>query len=392
MKAVGIVFWICAGIAAYTFFGYGILLWVAVRIKELFRPPLRPGLPDELPQVTLLVAAYNEQDVVAEKMENCRGLDYPFSLLRIVWVTDGSTDDTVKMLTEYRDVTVLHEDRRAGKAAALNRAMQYVETPITVFTDANTMLCPQAVKEIVRALSDPKVGCAAGEKRVGSDGAGGAVESEGIYWRYEAALKELDCRLYSAVGAAGELFAVRTSLFVRLPEDTLLDDFVLSLEIVRRGYKIAYCRDAYAVETSSADMAEEAKRKVRIAAGGWQASWRLRRMLDVFRYGVFSVQFLSRKVLRWTLAPVALFLMFPLNAVLAVGSGSLFYVVLLVLQTAFYLLALYGCLHSSDRGLGRPAALPYYFVFMNANALRGLPYLRRNRGRGVWEKARRAGA
>ena len=236
MKAVGIVFWICAGIAAYTFFGYGILLWVAVRIKELFRPPLRPGLPDELPQVTLLVAAYNEQDVVAEKMENCRGLDYPFSLLRIVWVTDGSTDDTVKMLTEYRDVTVLHEDRRAGKAAALNRAMQYVETPITVFTDDNTMLCPQAVKEIVRALSDPKVGCAAGEKRVGSDGAGGAVESEGIYWRYEAALKELDCRLYSAVGAAGELFAVRTSLFVRLPEDTLLDDFVLSLEIVRRGY------------------------------------------------------------------------------------------------------------------------------------------------------------
>ena len=217
----------------------------------------------------MLIAAYNEEAIVASKMVNCRQLDYPADKLRLVWITDGSNDNTNERLKEYPEVTVLYQPRRQGKTAALNRALPYVNTPYVIFTDANTMLNKGAIKEIIRQFSDPRVGCVAGEKRVEIQAEQGATAGEGIYWKYESALKKLDSRLYSAVGAAGELFAIRRELFEEMPADTLLDDFVLSLRIVMRGYTIAYCADAYAVENGSADMHEEEKRKVRIAAGGF---------------------------------------------------------------------------------------------------------------------------
>src|SRR5690606_29455810 len=140
---------------------------------------------------------------------------------------------------------------RNGKTAAMNRGMTLVESPIVVFTDANTFLNKEAILEIVYEFTNPKVGCVAGEKRVVSKEKDSATAGEGIYWKYESALKELDYRLYSAVGAAGELFAVRKELYETMPADTLLDDFILSLKIAQKGYKIAYCSKAYAVETAS---------------------------------------------------------------------------------------------------------------------------------------------
>ena len=140
-------------------------------------------------------------------MVNCRQLDYPADKLRLVWITDGSNDNTNERLKEYPEVTVLYQPRRQGKTAALNRALPYVNTPYVIFTDANTMLNKGAIKEIIRQFSDPRVGCVAGEKRVEIQAEQGATAGEGIYWKYESALKRLDYRLYSAVGAAGELFA-----------------------------------------------------------------------------------------------------------------------------------------------------------------------------------------
>lgn len=144
----------------------------------------------------------------------------------------------------------------------------------------------------------------------------GRAATEGIYWKYESKLKELDDRLYSAVGAAGELFAVRRELWQTLREDTLLDDFVCSMLIAAQGYRIAYCKGAYALETPSADMGEEGKRKKRIAAGGLQSVWRLRKLLNPFRYGVLWFQYVSHRVLRWTLTPVVLAALLPLNVAL----------------------------------------------------------------------------
>ena len=390
---IEILFWIGIGIVFYTYLGYGIVLYLMVKIKELFVKPRSPRLPEPLPEATLLIAAYNEEAIVASKMVNCRQLDYPADKLRLVWITDGSNDNTNERLKEYPEVTVLYQPRRQGKTAALNRALPYVNTPYVIFTDANTMLNKGAIKEIIRQFSDPRVGCVAGEKRVEIQAEQGATAGEGIYWKYESALKQLDSRLYSAVGAAGELFAIRRELFEEMPADTLLDDFILSLRIVMRGYTIAYCADAYAVENGSADMHEEEKRKVRIAAGGLQSVWRLRALLNPLRYGVFCFQYISHRVLRWSLTPVLLFLLFPLNTILIFTSNTpLLYAVIWLLQALFYFMASWGHYLSAKRIKNKILFVPYYFLFMNINVVRGFNYLRKRRGQagGAWEKARRA--
>lgn len=390
MGWIEVVFWVCVLLVIYTYVGYGLLLYVLVKVKELFRKPADRKVPDQWPEITLLIAAYNEESVIEEKMANCRALQYPQGKLTIAWVTDGSTDGTDRLLSAYPGIRLISGGPRAGKAAAFNRAMLYISTPITVYTDANTMLNPEAILEIAKAFSDPRVGCVAGEKRVVSQQGQGATAGEGIYWKYESVLKALDDRLYTTVGAAGELFAIRTPLYIALPPDTLLDDFILSMEIARRGYKIAYCKQAYACETASADMREEAKRKVRIAAGGLQSIGRLRGLLNVFRYGTLSFQYISRKVLRWSAAPVALFLLVPLNILLvAAGVHVSLYGTILGLQVLFYAAAVYGYLCSEKGKVPRWAFVPYYFLFMNANVIRGMFYLRRNKGKGTWEKARR---
>ena len=319
MRTFEILFWISLFIVFYTYIGYGIVLYILVKIKETFRKPVHYPMPadEELPEVTLFIAAYNEEDVVDEKMQNCLALDYPADKLQIFWVTDGSNDHTNERLSHWSRATVLHQPERQGKTAALNRGMKFVKTPLVVFTDANTHLNREALREIVHAFVNPKVGCVAGEKRIAMQSKDNAASGgEGIYWKYESTLKALDSRLYSAVGAAGELFAVRRELFEDMRTDTLLDDFILSLRIAMRGYTIAYCAAAYATESGSADMQEEEKRKVRIAAGGLQSIWRLRPLLNPFRYGLLNFQYVSHRVLRWSITPILLFLLFPLNVAL----------------------------------------------------------------------------
>ena len=238
-----ILFWFALFMVFYTYLGYGIVLYALVRLKELFVKPVKRVLPpdSDLPEVTLFITAFNEEDVVDEKMENSLALDYPADKLRIVWVTDGSDDGTNDRLqTRWNGkVTVYFQPKRQGKTAAMTRGMTLVRTPLVVFTDANTMVNSEAIREIVLAFQNPKVGCVAGEKRIAvqtKDGA--AAGGEGIYWKYESTLKALDSRLYSAVGAAGELFAVRRELFEPMEPDTLLDDFILSLRIAMKGYTI----------------------------------------------------------------------------------------------------------------------------------------------------------
>ncbi len=394
MTTLAIVFWAGIFLVFYTYLGYGILLYGMVRIKEWLRPRPRVELPDELPEITLFIAAYNERDIVAEKMENCLALDYPADKLRILWVTDGTDDDTNELLKAYPRAEVLFDPERRGKAAAFNRGMPYVTTACVIFTDANTMLNREAIREIVRCFENPQVGCVAGEKRVRQENEQAAASTEGIYWKYESKLKEWDWRLYSAVGAAGELFALRTELFETMPADTLLDDFILSMRIATGGHRIAYCKEAYALEGASADMKEEGKRKVRIAAGGLQAIHRLGAgLFNPFKYGILSFQYVSHRVLRWSVTPVVLFLLLPLNVALALwGEPRALYVTLLALQVIFYGCGLWGYALSMRKIRNKLLFIPYYFLFMNLNVLRGIGYLRRRRHNrtGAWEKARRA--
>lgn len=381
-----IIFWLALFIVFYTYLGYGIVLYVLVKLKELFVKPVKRSLPASdagLPEVTLFITAFNEEDVVDEKMENSLELDYPADKLHIVWVTDGSDDSTNERLqTRWQGKATVHfQPLRQGKTAAMTRGMTLVDTPLVVFTDANTMVNREAIREIVLAFQDPKVGCVVGEKRIAvqtKDGA--AAGGEGIYWKYESTLKALDARLYSAVGAAGELFAVRRELFEAMEPDTLLDDFILSLRITMKGYTIAYCTNAYAIESGLADMREEEKRKVRIAAGGLQSIWRLRPLLNPFRYGILSFQYTSHRVLRWSITPFLLFALFPLNiAILLLGGSAIFYGVLLAMQVLFYGLGYWGYYLSTKQIKNKLLFIPYYFLFMNVNVLKGIRYLKKKK-------------
>lgn len=396
MNTLTTLFFILLFIVFYTYLGYGILLWILVEIKQMLHPAPNENADGAsktsgLPEVTLFITAYNEEKVVDGKMKNCHELDYPKDKLKIVWVTDGSNDHTNNKLKEYADATVLFTPERKGKTAAMNRGMRFVTTPIVVFTDANTFINNQAIREIVNCFNNPKVGCVAGEKRVDMNSAAGAAAGgEGLYWKYESFLKKLDYQLYSAIGAAGELFAIRTSLYEEMPADTLLDNFILSLRITMKKYIIAYCDTAYALESGSADMKEEEKRKVRISAGGLQSIYRLNALLNPLRYGVLSFQYISHRVLRWSVTPVALFLLFPLNVILAIYSGnSLPYIILLLLQILFYIAGFYGYYLSTRSVKNKLLYIPYYFLFMNINVIKGFFYLKRHKG-GAWEKARRA--
>ncbi len=386
-------FWICLFIVFYTYFGYGIVLLAILKLKRLTgskRPS--PQLPDDshLPEVTLMVCAYNEQDVVDMKIENTHQLDYPKDKLHLLWVTDGSNDLTNERLAAYPDVEVLFQPQRQGKTAALNRGISHAQTSIVIMTDANTCINTGAIKEIVRLFQDVKVGCVAGEKRVmqRSDDQM-AAKGEGIYWKYESTLKRWDDELYSAMGAAGELCAIRKDLYHPMPSDTLLDDFIMSMSILPKGYRIAYTTEAYAMEYGSADITEEGKRKKRIAAGGLQSIWRLRSLLNVFKHPLLTFQYVSHRVLRWSITPFALVGVLLLNVLLVLAHADSIYTIIWLLQLLFYAAAFAGYLLEKKGMKVTLCYVAYYFVFMNTNVFSGIRYLARHKNNGAWEKARR---
>ena len=390
-----VIFWLCLAIVLYTYIGYGLLLWLLLSVKRMLTAgnndePKLPEDPHDLPEMTLMICAYNEQDIIREKMENIRQLDYPADKLCVMWVTDGSNDNSNQMLAEYPEVKLVYSPERRGKAAAMQHGLSENHAPYVVFTDANTMLNAQAIKEIARQFMKPGVSCVSGEKRVAARYDGQvAAEGEGLYWKYESTLKRWDSELYSAMGAAGELFAVRMAHYREAPSNALLDDFMMSMLIVADGHRIAYTSDAYAMEFGSADMHEESKRKRRIAAGGLQSVWWLRRLMNPLRYPRVAFQFVSHRVLRWTITPFALLALIPLNIILVARQAGQIYTVILLLQAAFYAAAFGGWLMARHGYKSKLLYVPYYFLFMNLNVFSGISYLRTHKSSGTWEKAKR---
>lgn len=394
MLTLKILFWAMLLIVFYTYLGYGILLYIIIRLKRLFwGKPQEAVLPpdEELPDMTLLICAYNEEDVVAEKMKNTLAIDYPKDKFRIMWVTDGSNDHTNELLKAYPEVDIVFSPERRGKSAALKHGLRELKTRYVAFTDANTMLNAGALKEIARQFMDPTVGCVSGEKRVvAKKDIDMAAKGEGLYWKYESTLKRWDSELYSTMGAAGELYAIDPTLVKEVPDEALLDDFMMSMYVVQAGKRIAYAPDAYAQEYGSANIFEESKRKRRIAAGGLQSIWWLRSMLNPLRQPLVTFQYVSHRVLRWSITPVAMIILFAVNIILVLMGAGLFYSIFLTLQLLFYLIALTGWISSRYGHKNKILYTIYYFVFMNINVFRGMAYLRTHGKSGAWEKAKRS--
>jgi len=386
-----ILFWTGFFIVFYSYFGYGIIIYLLVKLKRLFSGGRSiTSYPSYQPDVTLVISAYNEADFIEKKIKNSLELDYPAGKLHWIFITDGSNDATPDIISKYSQIQLLHQPERKGKVAAMNRSILFVKTPYVIFCDANTLLNPACIREIVKHYADPQVGGVAGEKKIMSlekDKAAGA--GEGLYWRYESFLKKLDSEFYSVVGAAGELFSMKTALFHRAEEDTIIEDFVQSLQICMDGYVIRYEPMAYAIETSSASMREEQKRKVRIAAGAFQAMGILKNLFNVFRYPVLSFQFLSHRILRWTLCPISLFICFISNSLLVYHDAGRFYVVTFGLQLVFYTVAWTGWAFASRNIRIKALYVPYYFMFMNLSVFLGFYRFIRKKQSAVWEKSAR---
>jgi cellulose synthase/poly-beta-1,6-N-acetylglucosamine synthase-like glycosyltransferase len=364
MNFVEAVFWLCLLIIFYTFVGYALLVWILVKIKQVFVHKEVYNREFE-PEVSLVVPCFNEAAVLERKLRNCFELDYPSSKLQIIFITDGSDDGSNNILSNTSGITVLHENMRSGKSVAENRAMKFVKTPFVIFSDANTRLNKEAIREIVKHYSDAKVGAVAGEKRIVSKEQDSApAAGEGFYWKYESHLKMLDSQLHSVVGGAGELISFRSELFSPLEEDTILDDFVQSMRITLRGFRVVYEPKAFAEETASATVKEELKRKVRISAGAWQAMTRLGKAFNPFHNLAIAFSFISHKVFRWTLAPLALIILLPTNYYLSVSQQGVYSWVMLA-QGVFYVFTLLGWYFENKKVHIKLVFIPYYFFMTN---------------------------
>jgi len=384
------VFWISIFLIVYTFIGYGFVLFGLVSIKRIFKKPFVFKTNQALPTVSILIAAYNEEDIILEKLFNTFDLNYPKDKLQLIFITDGSTDGTAEKLREHKEITLLHQEKRSGKMAAIERAIPFVKGEITVFTDANTFLNKDAILELVKHYQNEKVGAVAGEKRIIiGDTADASSAGEGFYWKYESKLKKWDYALYSNVGAAGELFSIRTNLYHPVEPDTIIDDHMIAMRIAEKGYIIGYEPKAYAIETASVNIREELKRKIRIAAGGTQSILRLRKAANPFLNPLFTFQYISHRVLRWTITPFLLIVVFVLNALIAFNTNLVFYWLIFASQVVFYTLSMIGLYFEQKNIRIKALFIPYYFCVMNYAVLAGMIKYFSKKQSAAWEKSKR---
>lgn len=351
-----IVFWAAAGFVVYTYAGYPLLLWLAARIWH--RPIRRRRIE---PRVSLLIPAYNEADVIAEKLRNSLALDYPPERLDIVVASDGSTDGTVEVVRSLEEqaggrIRLLAFPTNRGKVHVLNDAVPQLQGDIVVFSDASSLLAPAALGELVANFADPGVGAASGVYQVAEDARAALARQEDLYWKYETFLKQQEARLGTLTGAHGSCYAIRRALYPFPPPHTINDDFVIPTSVIARGYRIAY--EPAAVAREPAAEMEGFGRRVRIAAGNVAQLAQMRTWLVPPRPLVLGC-FLSHKAAR-LLVPVAL-------AAAAVSNVFLLheplYAALFGGQVVFYGLAALGA-----AGLARPKILrlPYYFCMINS--------------------------
>ncbi len=379
MLVLKFLFWALLSAIGYTYAGYGVVITLLAK----FRPqPVRAD--NKFRSVSLLIAAYNEESVIEAKIKNSLALNYPKEMLEIVVVCDGSTDGTESIAERYRSegISIHHSPGRAGKLAALKRVLPFTSGDIVIFSDANAFYNPESIVQLVAPFADERVGCVTGEKRVKA--ANGKSSGEGLYWRYESYLKQKDSLVYSVVGAAGEIFAIRRDLVEWPPHNAIIEDFVMSMQVARQGFRIIYAPLAQATEQDLLNLGADFERRTRIASGGFQSIWWLRDLLNP-RYGMLSFQYISHRAMRWAVAPLAMLTLIPLNLFLAKNSG--FYRRVFGMQILFYFLAAAGIFVSSTGRKVSLLSVPGYFVLTNLTALVGLYRFFSGRHSVIWQKA-----
>ncbi len=377
-----VAFWAAAVLLAQTYFLYPLWLVLLARVRP--GRPRSPALPQLWPTVSLVVAAHDEAGCIGEKLRNSLALDYPPDRLEVLIGSDGSTDGTDAIVGAYPDPRVhLSAAPRAGKTSVLNRCIPAARGEVLVLSDANTRIDPGALRALVRHFDDPEVGAVCGRLQLHNPTR--AEYEESAYWKYESWLKALEGTQGAVVGANGGLYALRRSLFTRLPPSTIVDDFVIPLRLLDQGYRVLYEPGALASEETTEDYGREFGRRARIAAGNFQSLGLVPGLLSPLR-GFPAFAFWSHKILRWC-APALMLVALAANVALL---DRPFFRVTLAAQLGFYALAALGSLAIGPSRLQRIASAAYYFVIMNLAIVVGFwRFLRHSQG-AAWERTARA--
>ena len=341
----------------------------------------------KLPRVSLIVAAHNEEKVIREKIENSLSIGYPEELFSIVFVSDGSTDRTNEIISEFAShpgVSFIHYGPRKGKAHALNLGVTNSEREIIVFSDANIHYEFDSIRMLVRNFSDPSVGCVCGKVLLRKPEGSAEPLGEGAYMRYERFIHQNESRFFTMIGTDGAMYAIRRELFKPLPEDAIVDDFIIAMQVLEKGYRILYEPDAIGYEEAASSVGEEFKRKIRMIAGGFQSLGILKSVLNPLSHPIVFFQFISHKFLRWV-GPIFMVMLFPTNLSLLTGT---FYQITFALQLAFYAFALAATFWESlrERVL---FYFPYYFCSLNLAASIGIKRFLFGQQSVKWEKITR---
>lgn len=346
---------------SYTYVGYPLQLWVLSRIKRI-------GVRKEqiAPLVSVVMSVLNEEKNINERLENLLCQDYPAGKIEIIVVSDGSTDNTCEIVSDYSEnrVRLIELRERKGKALALNDGIAEAKGEIVVFADARQRFEADAVSHLVANFHDPQVGCVSGELFFWNDAESRIKAEMGAYWNYEKQIRKMESMAGSVVGATGAIYAIRRNLYRLLPAGTILDDVMIPLNIVTQGYRCIFDGSAVAYDAVSKDAAQEWGRKVRTLAGNWQLLSLCPALLLPWRNPCWW-RFLSHKIMR-LLVPFALVSLFTSGALLAGGC----YRAATVVQLLFYAAALAGVIVPAARR-ARIVSLGYFFLVMNAAAVAG---------------------
>ncbi len=379
-----VLFWISLGVVLYCYFLYPLLIFLLACLRPR---PVRKSSCE--PAVTVIMSLWNEEDVIAARMENLKSLDYPADKLEVLFASDASTDGTEDIIRASLPDgwRLLTSAQRGGKVAQLNRLVKEAGGEVLVMADARQEFAPDALRELAANFSDPEVGCASGEL-VFRDKDSGAARGVGLYWKYEKFIRRQESRVHSMLGATGAIYALRKELYREPPAETVLDDMFIPFQVILQGYRAVFDDAAKAFDDAARTPDEEYRRKARTLYGNYQIFAQLPQMFSARRSPV-ALQLFSHKALR-LLVPFFLITAAGANLALALDGK---YVLFAWLQGLFYAAGAAGGLASlkncgSISFLMRVCQIPHMFCVMNAAAVAGLVRFLLRRQKITWEKAR----
>ena len=357
-----VVFWLMIGLIGYAYLGYPVTLWLVTRLRRRHWQTST----DYRPTVSVIIAAYNEQAVIARRVQNLLEMDYPIDRIELLIGSDGSDDGTLEILEGFKEprLKVSAWSERRGKVAVLKDLVGQAAGEALIFSDANTTFERDAISALVAHLADSRVGAVCGNLHLVSGSDGTAAET--AYWKYEKRLKRMEGSLGCALGVNGGIYAIRSELFPELADNVLVDDFVIGMKVHEQDRAVVFADAAQGTEPVPETVTAEFIRRVRIGAGDYQSLWLCRKLLTPWR-GLVSWCFWSHKVLRW-LVPFLLPTIFIVNSLLV---NRIFYAAVLVAQAAAYAAALFGWLLEHAGRKSRLFHLPHYFVGLNLALLLG---------------------